>query len=961
MPQQEFTAKFKVDISDLKKNITEATKQIKQADDTFKNQTAGMGKWSDSAEGLAAKLGQLDKTLEAQKSVLAAYREQLTRQQSAYEENGKRADELKAKLQKLAANGVAKTDSEYKKYQQALKETLAEQQKNAKSVEDLNSKILNQETAVKTTESQIRHYAEAQEQLEKDSKSLTLTIEKQQHELDALKQEYIDTVSAEGKNSDSAKALADQIGKLSGELRDNKSTMESAQDEADKLDKSLEDVDGATETASGGFTVMKGVLSDLVASGIKAAVGALKDLANAAGEAWKEFDNGRDTVIKLTGATGEAAQSLTESYSTVSKNVLADSESIGNAIGEVNTRFGLQGEELESLSEKYLKFSEITGSDVIGTIDETQKALAAFGKDADDAAGFLDALAKTSQETGVSTSTLTSGLISNATAFEEMGLSIEQSVAFMGQLETSGANSETVLNGMRKALKNSAKDGTDLDTALISLQKQIDGSKNSTDGLNAAYELFGKSGDQIYGAIKNGTLSFEDLTKASKDSAGAVEDTYNATLDSVDKLALTIQNLKTTAAEAIDSFLTDNGEEIDNFLTNLSENVIPPIVDAVKNFVENILPDVIDAAKWLVDNGNTIIAILGGIAAGFAAFKVASLIISVVNAVKAWTIATEGMTVAQKLLNLAMNANPIGAVIALITGLVAAFVILWNKSEDFRKFWIDLWENIKSALSNAIESIKKFIGAAIQWFKDNWQSLLLFFVNPIAGVVKYLYDNVDGVRNFIDNAIKKIKEFFTSLLESIKTTFANIGDWFHKKFTEAFDGIKKAFSKFGSFFKDLWDDVKDGFTKLGTKIGDAISSSVKAGINGVIQQVENVINNAIGIINGAIGIINNIPGVSISTISPVSFPRLERGGILKKGQIGILEGTGAEAVVPLDKSKAWLSEMAREFIKQTQNGFFENVSNVNNYTQNIYAPKQPSRIELYRQSRNLFNYKMLGV
>ena len=103
-------------------------------------------------------------------------------------------------------------------------------------------------------------------------------------------------------------------------------------------------------------------------------------------------------------------------------------------------------------------------------------------------------------------------------------------------------------------------------------------------------------------------------------------------------------------------------------------------------------------------------------------------------------------------------------------------------------------------------------------------------------------------------------------------------------------------------------------------------------------------------------------GVNVGNINKVSFPRLEKGGILKKGQMGLLEGSGDEAVVPLDKNKHWIKAVANEMKDQLkqESSNISNVtnnttSNVNNYTQIINAPKQPSRLELYRQTRNLLN------
>lgn len=83
--------------------------------------------------------------------------------------------------------------------------------------------------------------------------------------------------------------------------------------------------------------------------------------------------------------------------------------------------------------------------------------------------------------------------------------------------------------------------------------------------------------------------------------------------------------------------------------------------------------------------------------------------------------------------------------------------------------------------------------------------------------------------------------------------------------------------------------------------------------------------------------------------------------MLRKGEVGLLEGSGAEAVVPLERNKHWIKAVANEMKDQMQNSMsgINNISNttsnVNNYTQIINAPKQPSRLELYRQTRNLLN------
>lgn len=714
----DFTAKFRVDISDLKKNITEAQRQIKLANATFKSETAGMDRWSKDADGLSSKLKQLENVLEQQKKILQSYRKQLEEQQKAYDENGKRADQLRAKLQELADKGVSKTSEEYKQYESALKSVVKEQQSNEKGVNDLTLKVLEQEAAVKETEKEARHYKDA----------------------------------------------------------------------LDNLGKEEEEAGKSAEKANKGFTVMKGVLADLAATAIKEVVNGLKKLGGAAIDAWKDFDAGTDTILKLTGATGEMADDLIGSFTEVSKRIVADSEDIGKAIGEVNTRFGLNGEELENLSERYLQFAEITGADVISSIDDTQKAMSAYGLEVKDAERFLDSLAATSQATGVDTATLTNGLISNATAFQEMGLSVEQAVSFMGMLEKSGTNSETVLNGMRKALKNSAKDGTSLNDALIDLQRSIEGNTDGVDGLNAAYELFGKSGDQIYGAIKNGSLSFEDLTAAVDDANGAVVNTFNSTKDASDSIKLAIQNLRTQVGAAIDKFLQEHGPEIEALLKTFTEDIIPAVIKAL-NFLIVVVSWVVgafsDAWKWITT---------------------------------AWT--------------------------------------------DLKDFFSNFWENLKEGAKAAWEGIKKPFEAAVGWFRQVF--------NAVKDVVK-------APINFVIRGLNKM-----------------IG------------GLNKI-----SFSIPDWVPVIGG-KRFGFNIG--------------------------------------------------MIPELAKGGVLARGQQALLEGSGAEAVVPLERNKQWISAVAKDMLnvlrQQSRIGTAgaTTTTNTSNFTQIINAPKAPSRIELYRQTRNLLEF-----
>ena len=760
------------------------------------------------------------------------------------------ADGIKAKLDQL--NKVL--DNQEKildAYEKQLELTVKEQGEGSKAADDLRIKIANQKAAINDTKKQINDF---NGKLEEAEKSMT----------------------------DGAKA-------------------------ADDLGDNVEDAGKEAKDASEGFTVMKGVLADLAASAIKAVVKGFKDMANAAKEAYNAYDEGADNVIKATGATGESAEALKDSYTNVSKTIVGDMGEIGTALGEVNTRFGVNDKELEDLTTTYLKFAKITGADVVSSIDDTQKALATYGKGAESAGALLDALAKTAQETGVDTSTLTNGIISNATAFQEMGLNLEQAVAFMGQLEKSGANSETVLNGMRKALKNSAKSGKGLNASLEELQNAIENGADGMDGLNAAYDLFGKSGDQIYGAIKNGTLSFKDLAEAAGNSMGTVTDTFEATQDATDDFKLAVQSLKADVGKTISDLLAENGPQIRETISKISE------------LLAQLIPKVKDIITFIIDHWQ-ILATLAGIIAGvFAAIKVGTAVMTVFNAVCA--------------------ANPIGLIVLAIGALIAAVALLITHFEEFKEFFAATWE--------AIKEIAEVVGQAIaDAFAAAWDA--------------------------IKNAWSVVSDFFAGIWDGIKEAFSNVGEWFSDLFTKAWDGIKTAWGAVGDFFTGIWDKIKNAFASVGEwfkgvfegardiieKIWESVTEIVKAPINFLIKGL----NKFIDALN-KIQIPDWVPGVGGYGLNIPRINELERGGVLKKGQMGLLEGNGAEAVVPLENNRAWINATAAAMKEALQGeGIIAGANNAaasaQSVTFNQYntSPKALSRLDIYRQTQNALNF-----
>lgn len=536
---------------------------------------------------------------------------------------------------------------------------------------------------------------------------------------------------------------------------------------------------------------------------VSAAAGAL---AGASIAAFKEVDAGADIIAAKTGATGEALKEMTDSMNNIATSIPTDFETAGDAIGEVNTRFHLTGEALEELSTQFIEFAKLNNTSVSDSIDQTQKALSAFGLSSDYAGNLLDRLNQVGQETGAGMDSLLNGLIQNGTAFQELGLSIDQATVFMGQMETSGANSETVMQGLRKALKNAAADGIPLNQALSDLQDTILNGTDGMDGLTAAYDLFGKSGDQIYGAVKSGTLDFNELAGAAEDAGGSVSDTFEETLDPLDQWTMTFNELKVMGAELGDSLATvllPVAEKIADVVKALA-GWFDGLSDGQKNAVSDIILITIAIAPLLMGIGKLLI-----------------FIPQIINAIQV-------LTPIFSSLNAVMAANPIGLVILAIAALIAIFVALWNNCDAFREFWLNLWDNIVAAFGAAHDFITQKITDLqnfLTYLKDTAISVKDGIVQTITNLVADVQTTISNIKAAIAEGVENVK----GKVEEVKGSIANVIQGIKDKFSElkehALTWGKDLIDNFVAGITGSIDKVVKGVKKIANTIKDYIGFS----------------------------------------------------------------------------------------------------------------------------------------
>ena len=531
-----------------------------------------------------------------------------------------------------------------------------------------------------------------------ESANLAKQVENQEKRVKELSKMLDESSKKYGENDSRTLKWKEALNQATAELNNMKSTLKDIPNSIQAFGKDMEEVGNKVKGVGEGFT--KYVTAPI------AAVGGLSVAA------FNEVDEGLDTIIAKTGATGDSLEGFQTVFENLATSIPTDFATVGDAVGEVATRFQLTGQELEDLTGYFIKFADINDTDVVSSIDQTQKALSAFGLDASSASSLLDTLNTVGQNTGASMDSLLSGLIQNGTAFQEMGLSAEQAAIFMGQMETSGANSETVMQGLRKALKSATEEGIPLNDALATLQDTILNGTDSMDGLTAAYDLFGKSGDQVFAAVQNGTLSFTDLGTAALDSSGSVAEAFDAMKDPTDEATMAMNQAKLAGAEigktlleiaapAIEKLadiIKDLKERWDSLSPSTQQNIVKfglvaaaigPVIAIVGTFISTI-GSLISVGGTLVSAIGSIVAVLGGpLTAAIAGAIAAGVLIY-----KNWDTIKQGAT---NLYNTVKEKFE-----AIKTSITQVF-------ENVKTTVTNTWENIKKTISDAIEKIKGFM------------------------------------------------------------------------------------------------------------------------------------------------------------------------------------------------------------------------------------------------------------
>lgn len=462
---------------------------------------------------------------------------------------------------------IKECNAEMKNMQSALKLVDAEAQGEANSIDNLRKKQEALDNVLKAATHKQEALSEAYQNATKNQQQMLDQLEEARElygenskEVDKAEQAYS---NATQKVNDWERQLNNarvEVINVNAALEENASYIQEATDNGTDYATSIDEYGKKTKTAAEETNQLLDVVSKSAAlEAIKSladeANEAFQNLGNAAHDAMIEVDAGYDIIITKTGASGEALQSLEESANNVFQKMPTDIQSISIAIGEVNTRFGATGAALEYLTELFIQFSEINGTDLNTSIDQVDRILTQYGGDIEDVIGFLGQLTKVSQNTGKSTSDLLSGLDQNASVFKTFGISLEEAINLFGKFEDNGVQASTAIAGLRKAASKYSKEGDDMRTGLEKTIVAIRDASDVTEAYAIAQETFGNKGfTAMTDAIRDGRFSLEDLNDSFSNYTDTVQSTYTETKNVWDEWTVAQNNLTVAGSELAAEF-----------------------------------------------------------------------------------------------------------------------------------------------------------------------------------------------------------------------------------------------------------------------------------------------------------------------------------------------------------------------------------------------------------------------
>lgn len=579
-----------------------------------------------------------------------------------------------------------------------------------------------------------------------------------------------------------------------------------------------------------------------------------------------DFEEGMSQVAATMGMSSEAIKNNEGDFKLLSdaaKEAGSTTQFSATQSAEALNYLALAGNDAQtsvSLLPTVLNAAAAGGLELGYASDLITDSMSALGLETEDTATFVDQLAKTSQKSNTSLGQLGEAILTvGGTAKKLQGGTVELNTA-LGILADNGIKG--------------AEGGTALRNVILSLSAPTDSAAKELKKLGVnAYDANGnfKSLDTIFTELLHST---DNLSESAKNQAftkifnktdlkaveallantggrfdelsGAIEQSRGAAKEMAKTMNTNLKGSLTTLSSALEGMGIAIFEKFKEPLTKAVDTAATSIQNLIKAFNEGKLDKTLIAIGSALAGVVTYMGIMKGYAIATSILGVAKGLIAAVSMVKS-------LSGAMAILNTVLLANPIGLIVGAIGALVAAFVYLWNTSDGFRNFWIEVWNNIKEFTGTAIETIKNFFTQTIPQAIDN---MILWFQTLPTRISEWLQQTITKVSEWATNMWNKAIETGTNFLTGIITWFQELPNkiyywlgyaigyvvaWSIDMWNKAIETGQKFIENITTWFQQLPTKIKTWFDNAVQKASEWLSNMKTKAVETGTQFINSIV------------------------------------------------------------------------------------------------------------------------
>lgn len=636
------------------------------------------------------------------------------------------------------------------------------------------------------------------------------------------------------------------------------SPLSSVQDSVSNSTKSMNEAFGTVQKAG---AALAGV-GTAITGACLATVSSTFETQNALGEL-------SSLGVKDLEAVEAAAKSFSDTWAgTTKSDFITASYDIKSGIASLSDEGVAKFTELAALTGKATKSSTEEMGSLFATGYGIYKGMYENLSDLEFGEVFSAGIATAVKNYKTSGSEMASAISALGATATNSNVSLEEQLAILGQLQTTMSGSEAATK-YKAFLTQAAAAGKELGLTFVDSNNQLLSTPKILEKLKSKYgdtidavekqelkKAFGTDEavamiDLLYN--KTGTLKtgIEDLSGSMKKGAGVTKE-----------MAQAIQNTPEQKFQVLKQQIHNNVEE-------LGKSLLPVVNETMDKFSGLIQK----GSEWINNNRELVSTIMNIALKLGVVLTVIGTVVAVVGTVGKAILAVKNAIMAAKaawaVLSALFAANPIGLVVIAIVGLVAAFVVLWKKSEAFRNFWIQLFNRVKGVVLNAWNELKP----ALQTLGNNLINLyeaskpILEIIVAIAGAIATIVlGEIVGYIQGIVSALVPLTNALSSLVSFATNAINAIVALFRGDFSGACDFAKAAVDDLKNFFINGFDAITsfiggfaDGFLDT---VGGALNA-VGIDASSTISNIKNTVHNGL---NSVKNIFGNVMGAAASTV-----------------------------------------------------------------------------------------------